>query len=411
MQKEEEARRVLQILEENGYEAYFVGGCVRDWYLGRPLQDIDICTNAHPGDVMRLFPDHVPTGLQHGTVSVKRGAYLYEVTTYRTEGAYLDFRRPGHVSFVGDLHLDLARRDFTMNAMAMDRHDRLVDPYGGQSDLNNGLIRAVGKASSRFREDALRILRAVRFAGQLGFQIEQQTMQAIAETADLLAHIAVERIRDELNKLLHGPFLEIGMETIHRTRLFRGITPLHSLFQQKEAEIWRIAMLDRLPEKWALLFYMRGIPSTQARGLCQFLKMSKQEIGTIERFVAILARLQPQWDQPVEVPWDRLLLQYGLSACLEVNQLLTACWWNQRDRHDTQALTRTYDKLVVKSSKELAVSGKDLQEALQKKPGDWIAHTLNHLLEQTALHGLANTPERLLEEARKEVASYEEHQA
>jgi len=409
--REEAARLVLQTLEENGYEAYFVGGCVRDWHLGRPIQDIDICTNAHPGDVMRLFSEHVPTGLKHGTVSVKQGGYLFEVTTYRTESDYLDFRRPEHVTFVSDLHEDLARRDFTMNAMAMDRHDHLVDPFHGRKDLEDGVIRAVGEPAVRFREDALRILRAVRFSVQLGFQVEPQTKAAIEETANLLAHIAIERVRDELNKLLYGTYLEIGMETMVHTRLFQGIPLLHRLFGKTDAQIWRIGKVDSLTQKWALLFYMMNISPANGKELCLYLKMSKRELETIERNVTILTRLQPKWDEPGELPWDRLVLEYGLSACEEIVGLLTACWWNHRERHTLSSLYKTYEELPVKTSKELAINGKQLQDALQKKQGEWISHTLNHLLVQTALHGLPNLPEHLLEEARKEVARYEKHQA
>ncbi|HZG16443.1 MAG TPA: CCA tRNA nucleotidyltransferase [Candidatus Bathyarchaeia archaeon] len=409
--RKEAARHVLQTLEENGYEAYFVGGCVRDWHLGRPIQDIDICTNAHPGDVMRLFPDHVPTGLKHGTVSVKHGDYLFEVTTYRTESDYLDFRRPEHVTFVSDLHEDLARRDFTMNAMAMDQHDHLVDPFHGRKDLEDGVIRAVGDPSVRFREDALRILRAVRFSVQLGFQVEPQTKAAIEETANLLAHIAIERVRDELNKLLHGSYLEIGMDTMVHTRLFQGIPLLHRLFGKPEAQIWRIGKVDSLTQKWALLFYMMNLSPAKSKELCSFLKMSKREMETIERNVMILERLQPEWDAPEKQPWERLVLEYGLSACEEIVGLLTACWWNHQERHTLSTLHKTYDELPVKTTKGLAINGKQLQEALQKKQGEWISHTLNHLLVQTALHGLPNLPEHLLEEARKEVARYEKHQA
>jgi len=409
--RKEAARHVLQTLEENGYEAYFVGGCVRDWHLGRPIQDIDICTNAHPGDVMRLFPDHVPTGLKHGTVSVKQGGYLFEVTTYRTESDYLDFRRPEHVTFVSDLHEDLARRDFTMNAMAMDQHDHLVDPFHGRKDLMDGVIRAVGDPAVRFREDALRILRAVRFSVQLGFQVEPQTKAAIEETANLLAHIAIERVREELNKLLHGSYLEIGMETMVQTRLFQGLPLLHRLFGKPEEQIWRIGKVGSLTQKWALFFYMKNISPATSKELCLYLKMSKREMETIERHVTILTRLQPKWDGPEELPWERLVLEYGLSACEEIAGLLTACWWNHRERHTLSALHKTYDELPVKTTKELAVNGKQLQDALQKKQGEWISHTLNHLLVQTALHGLPNMPEHLLEEARKEVARYEKHQA
>jgi tRNA nucleotidyltransferase (CCA-adding enzyme) len=407
----EHARLVLQKLEEHGYEAYFVGGCVRDWLLDRHVQDIDICTNAHPDDVMRLFPDHVPTGLKHGTVSVKQGPYMFEVTTYRTEGAYLDFRRPEEVSFVSDLNIDLARRDFTMNAMAMDRRDHLVDPFQGRQDMHNRLIRAVGVAETRFREDALRQLRAARFAAQLGFHVEQQTLQAMEETAGLLAHIAVERIRAELSKLLDGAHPETGIEIIHQVKLFRALPPLSPIFHTNLPEDSRLSGLPSLPQKWALFLYARGAGPDKGREFCQYLRMSKKETESIGRFLSILADLAPAWDKPQQVPWTRLILDHGWEVCTGVYELLRACWWSRRDELPFQELCEIYERLPVKSGKELAISGKDLQQALRKKPGEWISQILTFLLEQTALHGLPNTPERLLEAARKEVARYEKHQA
>ncbi|NGQ94538.1 CCA tRNA nucleotidyltransferase [Brevibacillus sp. SYP-B805] len=407
----EYGRLVLQQLEENGYEAYFVGGCVRDWLLKRTVQDIDICTNAHPGDVMRLFPEHVPTGLKHGTVSVKAGPYRFEVTTYRTEGQYADFRRPSEVTFVTDLQVDLARRDFTINAMAMDRRDKLVDPFGGQADAAQRLIRAVGVPDTRFREDALRLLRAARFAAQLGFAVEEKTLAAMADTADLLIHIAVERIREELAKLLDSPHPEAGIDLINRVALLRALPLLSPLFQIEASMAARLTLLDSLPQKWAWLLYARGANPEQAHDLCLFLRMAKRETEAIVRSLAILHDLAPAWDEPRDVPWEKLLLLHGLHVCREVERLLTACWWDRRSAMPANALAEAYERLPVKSGRELAISGRDLQEALGKQPGEWIRHTLSYLLEQTALHGLPNTPERLLDAARKEVARYEKHQA
>lgn len=403
------ASRILETLEQNGYEAYYVGGCVRDWLLSRPVHDIDICTNAHPGDVIRLFPDHVPTGLKHGTVSVRIDGQFFEVTTYRTEGKYEDYRRPAEVQFVSELKLDLARRDFTMNAMAMNRVKELQDPFGGREDLAKKLVRAVGEPLERFREDALRLLRCVRFAAQLGFSIEPHTLAAMKKTAPLLAHIAVERVREELNKMLASESPHIGCAIINETGLCGYSPVLQRLFRDGAAESWRVVHVQSLPQKWSLLLYAARFPAEESKAVCQLLKMSKRETEAIVGFVELLHRLQPSWDAPEPVEWGQLLLDAGWDTCEKLAGILRGCWWNQQAQTQSviQTLGETYQAMPVKTIKELAVTGLDLQVALQKKAGEWIVHVLRALLVQTALHGLPNTPEALIEAARKEVAQYE----
>ena len=202
-----QAAQVLERLEAAGYEGYLVGGCVRDLLLGRVPADWDMTTSARPEDVLALFEGFaLPTGLQHGTVTVRLDGASFEVTTYRVDGTYGDHRHPDSVSFTGDLSEDLRRRDFTVNAMAMDRRGHVVDPLGGQADLRRGVIRAVGDPARRFSEDALRILRALRFVAALGFSLEEQTALAAQQKAELLQNISAERIWGELQKLLEAPF-------------------------------------------------------------------------------------------------------------------------------------------------------------------------------------------------------------
>ena len=193
---------IINKLEEAGHEAYAVGGCVRDTLLGRKPLDWDITTSAEPLFVKSCFRRTVDTGIKHGTVTVMIGDTGYEVTTYRIDGKYEDGRHPENVEFTSNLRLDLGRRDFTVNAMAYNDSDGLVDEFNGLDDLKDGIIRCVGNPGSRFDEDALRMLRAVRFSGQLGFTIEDKTMQAAAERAVNLEKISAERIRTELSKLL-----------------------------------------------------------------------------------------------------------------------------------------------------------------------------------------------------------------
>ncbi|UFJ42749.1 CCA tRNA nucleotidyltransferase [Brevibacillus humidisoli] len=403
----QQAIPVLERLEQNGFEAYFVGGCVRDWLLGRSVHDIDICTNALPDDVMRLFPEHVPTGLKHGTVSVKQGPYLFEVTTYRLEAEYEAYRRPLQVQFVSDLATDLSRRDFTINAMAMDRHDRLVDPYAGHNDLNERLIRAVGDAVSRFQEDALRPLRGARFAAQLGFAIESATLRAMEQTAPLLSHIAAERIREELTKLLDSDHPQIGCEILVSTGLLQSYPLLAEVFQRSRQEIWRAARLGSYLHKWSFLCFAADFQLEQVCELTSILRMSKREQNGISRYAELLFSLSPQWDRPKPINWGPLLLSDGWEVCIGLDMLLQAIWWNNRDRSVSQSLIDTHAALPVTSLKELAVSGKDLQQAFARKPGDWIGRILSYLLEQTALHGLPNRREELLQAAKKELEKHE----
>ena len=193
---------IIRTIEEAGFEAYAVGGCVRDSILGRVPDDWDITTSAKPEDIKQLFRHTIDTGIQHGTVTVLIKKECYEVTTYRIDGEYEDSRHPKEVNFTPLLSEDLKRRDFTINAMAYNEKSGIVDLFGGQEDLHNGIIRCVGEPRERFKEDALRIMRAVRFSAQLGYDIEERTAEAIKDLAHTLGRISVERIQVELVKLL-----------------------------------------------------------------------------------------------------------------------------------------------------------------------------------------------------------------
>ncbi len=212
-----EARYILRLLWCDGYDAYIVGGCVRDSLLDKAPHDWDICTSADPGVVLALMAEYgiktIKTGLQHGTVTAVMDSGSYEITTFRVDGEYTDNRRPDSVKFVTRIYEDLARRDFTINAMAYSEWDGLIDPWGGYGDLDNELIRCVRNPDDRFKEDALRILRALRFASTYEFKIEEKTAAAIHRNKDLLKNISAERIRDELCKMLCGEgILDILLE-------------------------------------------------------------------------------------------------------------------------------------------------------------------------------------------------------
>ena len=258
------AAALLARLHGAGYAAYAVGGCVRDSLLGRTPQDWDLCTSARPEQVLALFGEGqcIPTGLQHGTVTIKYGGQLYETTTFRTEGAYTDGRHPDEVHFVPDVRQDLARRDFTINAMAYNDAEGLIDPFGGQQDLQQGILRAVGDPATRFEEDALRILRLYRFAARFGFAIDPPTGQAARALCAHLDCVSVERIEEELSKLLAAPASAAYLDE----KILKVIIPELSapaLQAAKPVVDACPAGTEDLPVRWAALLMSLGEDGTR----------------------------------------------------------------------------------------------------------------------------------------------------
>ena len=258
------AAALLDALHAAGYAAYAVGGCVRDSLLGRNAHDWDLCTSALPQQVMELFGAEqcIPTGLQHGTVTIKYGGQLYETTTFRTEGSYTDGRHPDAVQFVPDVREDLARRDFTINAMAYNEAEGLVDPFGGQKDLQNGLLRAVGEPQQRFTEDALRILRLYRFAARFGFALDAATARAARQLAPHLDCISAERIQEELAKLLTAPQPGAYLEPAVLAVVLPELTPA-ALDAAKPVVDACPAGEENLPVRWAALLGALGEADTR----------------------------------------------------------------------------------------------------------------------------------------------------
>ena len=258
------AAALLDALHAAGYAAYAVGGCVRDSLLGRTAHDWDLCTSALPQQVMELFGAEqcIPTGLQHGTVPIKYGGRLYETTTFRTEGSYTDGRHPDEVQFVPDVREDLARRDFTINAMAYNEAEGLVDPFGGQKDLQNGLLRAVGEPQQRFTEDALRILRLYRFAARFGFALDAATARAARQLAPHLDCISAERIQEELAKLLAAPQPGAYLEPAVLAVVLPELTPA-ALDAAKPVVDACPAGEKNLPVRWAALLGALGEADTR----------------------------------------------------------------------------------------------------------------------------------------------------
>lgn len=233
-----EATNILSIIEAKGYEAYFVGGCVRDFLLDRSIKDIDIASSALPEEMMAIFDTVIPVGLDHGTVIVRYQGTSYEVTTFRHDGTYSDKRHPDEVKFIRHIKEDLQRRDFTMNALAMNRHGKIIDLFRGKEDLKNGVIRSVGKAHDRFMEDPLRMLRGIRFTSQLGFRMEANTYHHVIQLKAEIEFVAIERIIDEITKLFQGEFVGLGVKHLKATKIYRHIP------------VWKKypTILERLPK-------------------------------------------------------------------------------------------------------------------------------------------------------------------
>lgn len=283
------AAALLARLHGAGYAAYAVGGCVRDSLLGRTPQDWDLCTSARPEQVPALFGEGqcIPTGLQHGTVTIKYGGQLYETTTFRTEGAYTDGRHPDEVHFVPDVRQDLARRDFTINAMAYNDAEGLIDPFGGQQDLQQGILRAVGDPATRFEEDALRILRLYRFAARFGFAIDPPTGQAARALCAHLDCVSVERIEEELSKLLAAPAPAAYLDE----KILKVIIPELSapaLQAAKPVVDACPAGTEDLPVRWAALLMSLGEDGTR-----KALKRLRCSNACIEQTAVLVREVHP----------------------------------------------------------------------------------------------------------------------
>ena len=244
---------ILEKIEEAGFEAYFVGGSVRDQILGRAINDVDIATSATPQEIKSIFPRTADIGIEHGTVLVIAKQGTYEITTFRTESTYSDFRRPDSVQFVRSLTEDLMRRDFTMNSIAMDKNGNIIDPFHGKEAIEQKQIVTVGNPHERFHEDALRMMRALRFVSQLGFEIEDGTFNSLQENGKLLRHISIERILVETEKLLEGPYRVNALQLLLESGLYQF---LPSLFNDKatlEKLITLPIMNLSVIEIWSLL--------------------------------------------------------------------------------------------------------------------------------------------------------------
>lgn len=380
---------VLEQIEAAGFEAYFVGGCVRDTLLGKPLHDIDIATSAYPSEIKAIFKKTVDTGIEHGTVMILDHGQGYETTTFRTESGYQDYRRPDEVTFVRSLAEDLKRRDFTINALAMDPRGEVIDLFDGIADLKAGLLQAVGDANERFNEDALRMMRAVRFASQLNFTIAPATIAGLEQNAPLLSKIAVERIQVEFEKLMLGQQPVTALKLMAQTGLLTAAPVLAAiapgLNQLMTTVTWPLTTPATV---WTAVAVTNGWDHQQINAELKAWKLSNDLIKLVQAQRAYYqAATTGTVDAMISFAASEVIIR-GASA---VAQLLGQPF-------DETAALQQYRDLPIHNQRELAVNGGQLiQAGLQ--PGPALGQTLQRLLTAVVTGELTNDAKQLIQAA------------
>ena len=385
-----DALPILETIEKAGYEAYFVGGSVRDTMLSKPIHDVDIATSAYPEEIKKIFKRTVDTGIEHGTVMILDHGTGYETTTFRTESTYTDFRRPDEVKFVRSLDEDLKRRDFTVNALALTKDGEVIDLFGGVQDMSAQILRAVGKPEERFHEDALRMMRAVRFAAQLDFKIDDATQKAIAENAPLLANIAVERTNVEFTKLMQGTSASYGLIEMIKSGLVNFMPGLANTDQDLAAyaELLQNAQPTDDNQTWSLLSFELGL-SPKDTG--EFLKLWKQPNDMIQTAKAVITLMNKLRLGDVS-DWDLYQTQDAITTALATIRLseVTA---------NVEDLSVRYQALPIKHKKELAINGGELMKSLHLTPGPLFGKILADLEHLVVIGEQVNDKAALLQAA------------
>ena len=381
-----EALPVMQQLVDAGYEAYFVGGSVRDMLLHKPISDVDIATSATPQEVKEIFSYTVDVGIEHGTVMVIHHKEGYEVTTFRTEEGYEDFRHPDKVTFVRSLEEDLKRRDFTINALAIGIDDQLIDFFDGIGDLERQCIRCVGDAKERFNEDALRMFRAVRFVGQLGFQIEEETKNAISLLKMNLSKVAVERMKVEFEKMIQSSYRKDALKLFVETGLYQACP----LFDGKEDILLKLAEFPlkemSVLQAWILFVDELNLSDKEVTHLLKSWKSSNEQIrDVLVGYKTYRARKEDEWN---------FFLAYACPyevAC-EVEQLLIA----QAKSTSMEVLESTYQSLPICSMNDIQLNGHDIIRILKlDKKGPIIGQVLKTVEKMILEQSIQNDAEIL----------------
>ncbi|RJU24931.1 CCA tRNA nucleotidyltransferase [Streptococcus sp. AM43-2AT] len=363
----QEALPILEKIRKAGYEAYFVGGSVRDAILGRPIHDVDIASSSYPEETKAIFERTIDVGIEHGTVLVLENHQEYEITTFRTEDVYVDYRRPSSVSFVRSLEEDLKRRDFTVNAFALSEEGEIIDLFNGLEDLENRILRAVGVATERFNEDALRIMRGFRFQASLGFDLEEETFKAMTDCAPLLEKISVERVFIELDKLLLAPYWRKGLEGLIASHSYQYL-PLLQNSRSSLEKLFQLRMdynFTSSEQAWAAL--LLTLDENKVSAFFKKWKTSRDFAKKVEQLVEIYrlrekARLNRRdvyrYDKSLLLSAEELRQAHGLSV-------------------DFQVIEELYDSLAIHDKHEIVVNGGMLIKEYGLKPGPALGQVLS----------------------------------
>ncbi|KGX87944.1 CCA tRNA nucleotidyltransferase [Pontibacillus litoralis] len=383
------AKPILVKLIEHGFDAYYVGGSVRDYLLNREIGDIDIATSALPNQVQALFEKVIPVGIDHGTVMVRYEGESYEVTTFRVEESYEDYRHPDRVHYVQKIEEDLARRDFTMNAVAMKLDGTIVDPFNGRGAIKEKRIETVGVAEERLQEDPLRMMRALRFVSQLGFSLAATTYDTIRHNAYLLERISIERKTVEMEKLIQGRFANRAWQLFIQS----GVDQYLPSFEKEPSLIQKCAQLEWIPLEdmaEAITIFHQLATSLSVTQMVKDWKLSND----VKRQSLRLTEAVQQWGSE-----EDCYVLYGvgeslLSSFCKILQILN------RDAPSFKNLKRTYEQLPIHSIKQLALNGNDVRALFPNRhPGPWMQQLLRTIEKEVVTCRIRNEKEYLKERA------------
>lgn len=368
----EQARPILEQIQDNGFEAYYVGGSVRDYVMGRNIHDIDITTSATPDEIESIFSHTIPVGKEHGTINVVFNDENYEVTTFRAEEDYVDHRRPSGVTFVRDLYEDLQRRDFTMNAIAMDTAYKLYDYFDGQQDINNRIIRTVGIAEERFQEDALRMIRCLRFQSQLSFDIAMETFEAMRIQMADIKFLSIERIVIELTKLMRGINVEESFNHLKSLKAFNYM-PYFEQLDMNQINVTEPIDLELLIAIVSVKFDINYSLKP--------LKLSNRQVKDINQYIQIMNAL------PSIITKEQLkMFVYDYDTNLIKNVMVAADVLKANDIQgheplivNLQTIDETLHRLPMHNRKDMMVNGGVLMAHLNAKSGPWLKDVLRQI--------------------------------
>ncbi|HDK4602471.1 TPA: CCA tRNA nucleotidyltransferase [Staphylococcus aureus] len=368
----EQARPILEQIQDNGFEAYYVGGSVRDYVMGRNIHDIDITTSATPDEIESIFSHTIPVGKEHGTINVVFNDENYEVTTFRAEEDYVDHRRPSGVTFVRDLYEDLQRRDFTMNAIAMDTAYKLYDYFDGQQDINNRIIRTVGIAEERFQEDALRMIRCLRFQSQLSFDIAMETFEAMRTQMADIKFLSIERIVIELTKLMRGINVEESFNHLKSLKAFNYM-PYFEQLDMNQINVTELIDLELLIAIVSVKFDINYSLKP--------LKLSNRQVKDINQYIQIMNAL------PSIITKEQLkMFVYDYDTNLIKNVMVAADVLKANDIQgheplivNLQTIDETLHRLPMHNRKDMMVNGGVLMAHLNAKSGPWLKDVLRQI--------------------------------